>query len=211
MFCFVLTCFVGLIELEKYLPAMESQDSHFCSCDNYQIKVRGKKAKSMIQLSLTKIFNKIKFQENGKMQNKCCWALTVYKNMRRCQACSIHKDEKYIRGCWKGKGCVSDVYDNVDLPYPDAKVEAVLCGAGGPCTYVTNPAVDAAMMNSFILSRVVPNVRKRHPESACLVLGKASMWLIPSSTAENNCSCGSLGSGAFYRIGISHVCGGDSI
>jgi hypothetical protein len=60
---------------------------------------------------------------------------------------------------------MSDVYDDVELPYPDAKVAAVLCG-GGPCIYVTNPAVDAAMMNSFILSQIVPNVRKRLPESA---------------------------------------------
>ena len=140
---------MGFIELEKVSAIMESQDSHFCSCNIYQTKGRGKKAKSMIQLFLTKIFNKIKFHEDGKIQNKCCWALTVFKNMRRCQACSIHKDEKYIRGCWKGKGCVSDVFDNVDFPYPDAKVEAVLCGAGGPCIYVTNPVVDAAIMNSY--------------------------------------------------------------
>ncbi len=59
-----------------------------------------------------------------------------------CRACGIHKDEKDIRGCWKGKGCVSDVYDNVELPYPDAKVAAALCGAG-PCIYVTNPAAAA--------------------------------------------------------------------
>jgi hypothetical protein len=65
------------------------------------------------------------------MQNKCCWALTVFKNTRR--ACGIHKDEKDIGGCWKGKGRVSDAYNNVELPYPDAKVAAVLCG-GGPCT-----------------------------------------------------------------------------
>jgi hypothetical protein len=79
---------------------------------------------------------------------------------------------------------VSDVYNDVELPYPDAKVAAVLCG-GGPCIDVTNTAVDAAMMNSFILGHVVPNVRKRLPESACLVLvGKALMWLIKSSVAD---------------------------
>jgi hypothetical protein len=41
---------------------------------------------------------------------------------------------------------VSDVNDNVELLYPDAKVTAVLCG-GGPCIYVvSNPAVDATMI-----------------------------------------------------------------
>jgi hypothetical protein len=34
---------------------------------------------------------------------------------------------------------VSDVYDNDELPYPDAEVAAALC-CGGPCFYVTNPA-----------------------------------------------------------------------
>ena len=78
---------------------------------------------------------------------------------------------------------MSDEYDNVELPYPDAKVADVLCG-GCPCINVNNPAVDAVMMNSFILSHVVPNVRKRLPELACLVLGKAWMWLIASSVAD---------------------------
>ncbi|KAI2501991.1 hypothetical protein MHU86_12474 [Fragilaria crotonensis] len=40
------------------------------------------------------------------------------------------------------------------------------------------------MMNTFVLSRVVPNIRKRLPESACLVLGKALLWLICSPLAD---------------------------
>ena len=55
--------------------------------------------------------------------------------------------------------------------YPDAKVAEKLCG-GGPCFYVSDPTLDATMMNTFVLSHVVPNTRKRLPESACLVLGK---------------------------------------
>ena len=36
--------------------------------------------------------------------------------------CGVSKDEKDIRGRWKGKGQVSDVYnDNVEFPYPDCK------------------------------------------------------------------------------------------
>jgi hypothetical protein len=100
---------------------------------------------------------------------------------------------------------VSDAYDDVELPYPDAKITAVLCG-GGPCIYVTNPGVNAAMMNSFILNHIVPNVRKRLPESACLVLGKAVMWLITSSIAD-----------VYVPVEVkdqvlsdwAHVCGGD--
>jgi hypothetical protein len=45
--------------------------------------------------------------------------------------CGVTKDEKDIGGRCKGAGRVSDRYDDVELPYPDAKVaencaEAVL-------------------------------------------------------------------------------------
>ena len=36
--------------------------------------------------------------------------------------CGVSKNEKDIRGRWKGKGQLSDVYnDNVELPYPNCK------------------------------------------------------------------------------------------
>ena len=44
------------------------------------------------------------------------------------------KDEKDHRGRWKSKGRVSDIYDDTELPYPDAKVCEMLC-IGGPCFY----------------------------------------------------------------------------
>ena len=56
-----------------------------------------------------------------------------------CRACGIQKDEEDIQGRWKKKRCVSFVSDDAELPYPDAKVAAALCG-GGPCSSVTNPA-----------------------------------------------------------------------
>jgi hypothetical protein len=32
------------------------------------------------------------------------------------------KRQKDVRGRWKGRGRVSDIYDDIELPYPDAKV-----------------------------------------------------------------------------------------
>jgi hypothetical protein len=59
-----------------------------------------------------------------------------------------------------------------------------LCG-GGPCFYLLDPpALDATMMNTFVMSHVAPNIRKRLPDSACLVLGKALLWLIRSPVAD---------------------------
>jgi hypothetical protein len=46
------------------------------------------------------------------------------------------------------------------------------------------PRTRPTMMNTFVLSRVVPNIRKQLPESACLVLGKTLLWLSCSPVAD---------------------------
>jgi len=70
------------------------------------------------------------------------------------------------------QGRVSDAYDNVELPYPDAQVAEKLC-IGGACFYlfpnedssVDGGVVDDAagvnieMMKAFVLFQVVPNIR----------------------------------------------------
>jgi len=96
-------------------------------------------------------------------------------HVRRC-GCS--KDEKDIRGRWKGKGRVSDMYDNVELPYPDAKVAEKLC-FGGACIYKNCDEDDVfknSVINNFLLTIVVPNIRKKLPESVSLVLGRSLLW-----------------------------------
>jgi hypothetical protein len=50
----------------------------------------------------------------------------------------------------KGKGRVSDVYDDIELPYPDAKVTEKFC-FGGACLY-KNCDEDDAFKNSVINS-----------------------------------------------------------
>jgi hypothetical protein len=105
--------------------------------------------------------------------------------------CGCNKDEKDIRGRWKSKGQVSDVYDDVELPYPDAKVAEKLC-IGGACFYlfpnedanVNGGVVDATignnieMLKTSVLTHVVPNINHRVPESCALVLGKVFLWFI---------------------------------
>ncbi len=49
--------------------------------------------------------------------------------------CGCNKDEKDIRGRWKSIGQVSDVYDDLELPYPAAKVAEKLA-IGGACYYL---------------------------------------------------------------------------
>ena len=45
------------------------------------------------------------------------------------------KYERDIRGRWKRKARVADVYDDVELPWPDVKVAQMLA-IGGPCRYM---------------------------------------------------------------------------
>jgi hypothetical protein len=56
-----------------------------------------------------------------------CWFAATFA-----RKCVITKDEKEIPCRWKGAGRVLDVYDDAELPYPDAKVVAEkLCGGQG--------------------------------------------------------------------------------
>jgi hypothetical protein len=62
------------------------------------------------------------------------------------------KDENDLRGRWKRGNHVSDVYDDINLPWPDAKVSGRLC-IGGPCKYVVK--ADSGITDNFLLERVV--------------------------------------------------------
>jgi hypothetical protein len=147
------------------------------------------KSKAMIQAAFTILFRRKAFKGDGKGGGRggelsMLGSHSIQKYAATfARRCGVTKDKKDIRGRWKGAGRVSDVYDDVELPYPDAKVAEKLCG-GGPCSYVPDPGLDATMMNTFVLSRVVPNIRKQLPESACLVLVKALLWLICSPVAH---------------------------
>ena len=179
----------------------------FSFCDDISIPTGGQKSKDIAQTIFgQKIFKMEAFacgnDANGDEGAAC---LLGSHSIRKYAAthsrrCGCNKDEKDIRGRWKAKGRVSDVYDDVELPYPDAKVAEKLC-IGGACYYLfpnedannLNGVVDEAignhidMMKTFILTEVVPNIRKRVPESCALVLGKALLWFIFSnSTVANN-------------------------
>lgn len=92
-----------------------------------------------------------------------------------CRRNGCSKDEKDHRGRWKRRGRTSDVYDDVELNWPDAKVASRLC-VGGPCKYVVKEG--AGVSNDFILQHVVPSIRTRFSDEIALVLGKALLWLV---------------------------------
>jgi hypothetical protein len=103
--------------------------------------------------------------------------------------CGVSKDEKDIRGRWKGKGRVSDFDKDIELPYPDAKVAEKLC-VGRPCFYLireNNGTCDASVLKTFILTNIVPNLCQKVPESTAFVFGKAGLWLLYSPAADSFC------------------------
>ena len=142
----------------------------------------GRKAKDIAQTIFgKKVFKCEEFQSAGLLGSHSIRKFAS-THVRRC---GISKDDKDIRGRWKGRGRVSDVYDDVELPYPDCKVAEKLC-IGGPCFYLIDTSLcNSSILTTFILTKVVPNIRRRLPDSASIVLGKAILWLIFSSVANS--------------------------
>ena len=64
------------------------------------------------------------------------------------------KDDRDHQARWKGKKRVADAYDDVELPFVDTNVAALLC-IGGPCKYVV---ADKDVTDNFLLSDCVPNM-----------------------------------------------------
>jgi hypothetical protein len=83
------------------------------------------------------------------------------------------------------------MYDDVEQPYPDAKVAEKL-SIGAACFYIF-PYEDAnvnggviyatignnmEMLMTFVLTQVLPNIQHCVPESCAVVLGKGFLWFI---------------------------------
>jgi hypothetical protein len=168
----------------------------FGFCDNNSIPSGGKKSKETAHNMFSKIFKVEAFTgiKGGGIAAEGVGSHSIRKfAATHARRLGCTKDDKDIRGRWKSKTRVSDVYEDTELPFPDAKVAEKLC-IGGPCFYLfpdelTNAAVEnglTAMMKTFILSNIVPKARKRVPDSVALVLGKALLWLIYSPYDATN-------------------------
>jgi hypothetical protein len=136
----------------------------------------GNKAKENVQTILaTEIYNRPEFNTaKGPLGTHSIRKLA--STHARKNGCS--KDEKDIRGRWKKGQRVSDVYDDIELPFPDAKVAGKLC-IGGPCKYVIKEG--SGVTDDFLLQHVVPNIRARFPADVATVLAKPLLWMLFSS------------------------------
>jgi len=182
VFCVLIS--LGLwLELNLRLnPSAIASPYVFAFSDDVTVPSGGQKAKEMAQnIFGQKVFKRDEFQAAGLLGSHSIRKFAA-THVRRC---GISKDDKDTRGRWKGKTRVSDRYDDVELPYPDCKVAEKLC-IGGPCYYLINSSIcNPSVLTTFILTKVTPNVRRRLPDSTCIVLGKAVLWLVFSSVTNN--------------------------
>jgi hypothetical protein len=141
--------------------------------DDFRIPEGGQTAKDWVQHMLAEeVFHLPEFHIGGPVGTRHSirkYALTYARK----NGCS--KDEKDIRGRWKKGKHNSDVYDDIELPFPDAKVAGKLC-IGGPCKYVLKDG--SSVTDAFLLQHVVPNIRKRFAADVALVLAKPLLWMI---------------------------------
>ena len=163
-------------------PSAAASPYVFAFSEDVTIPSGGHKTKEIAQTIFgQKVFKREEFQSAGLLGSHSIRKFAS-THVRRC---GISKDDKDIRGRWKGKGRVSDVYDDVELPYPDCKVAEKLC-IGGPCFYLIDSSIcNSNILTTFILTKVVPNIRRRLPDSVAIVLGKAVLWTVFSSVANS--------------------------
>ena len=140
--------------------------------DDFTIPDGSQKAKTWVQHMLhQEVFQLPEFHVGGPVGTH---SIRKYASTHaRKNGCS--KDEKDIRGRWKKGKRNSDAYDDIELPFPDAKVAGKLC-IGGPCKYVIKDG--SGVTDAFLLQHVVPNIQKRFSADVALVLAKPLLWMI---------------------------------
>ena len=149
--------------------------------EDITVPIGGKKTTDKVQTILKdEIFQHEEFHDGvggllGSHSNRKLASTQAWKN-----GCS--KDEKDLRGRWKRGQRVSDVYDDIDLPFPDAKVAGRLC-IGGPCKYALKEGT--GVTDNFLVLHVVPMIRTRFSLGVALVLGKALLWLLFSDAGRD--------------------------
>jgi hypothetical protein len=148
--------------------------------DNINIPDGGEKAKEHVQdIFNSEIFNRQEFVDTGPLGSHSVRKFAS-SHVRKC---GISRDQKDIRGRWKSRRHVSDIYDDVELPFIDAKVGGILC-IGGPCKYKIQEG--SGITDDFILENVMTKARTRVGDNVAKVLGKALLWYIMDPCSDGD-------------------------
>ena len=98
----------------------------FSFCNDVAVPSGGQKAKDIAQSIFgQKVFKMEEFKNGATTVLLGSHSIRKYA-ATHARKCGCSKDEKDIRGRWKSKGRVSDVYNDVELPYPGAYVRFLL-------------------------------------------------------------------------------------
>ena len=98
----------------------------FSFCNDVAVPSGGQKAKDIAQSIFgQKVFKMEEFKNGATTVLLGSHSIRKYA-ATHARKCGCSKDEKDIRGRWKSKGRVSDVYDDVELPYSGAYVRFLL-------------------------------------------------------------------------------------
>ena len=153
-------------------PTAELSPYTFHFSNDVSIPEGGKKSKQSYQKFLHEnVFQNEYFQ--GTTGNLGSHSTRKYASTE-CRKRGCSKEEKELRGRWKAHSRISDRYDDVELPFPDAKVATTLC-IGGPMKYMADRNV---ISDNFILTYVSPCISRRFGRQVALVLGKAILWCV---------------------------------
>lgn len=179
-FCVLLN--VGLwleVHLERQ-PGASLSPYVLSFSNNIDVPGGGQRAKETAMNYMREIFNNNEFNSDADAGPLGTHSLRKFASTwaRRNGA---SKDEKDYRGRWKISR-VSDVYDDVELPYPDAKVASLLC-VGGPCSYRVKEGANN-LSDNWIRAHVVPQITSVYDDDLALILGKAILWLCYSELSD---------------------------
>jgi hypothetical protein len=131
------------------------------------------KAKAFTQKILHQLFKDCKeFAETKAGRHSVCkYSSSTAQN----NGCT--KDGKDLRERWKSSQRISDIYDDVELPFPDAKVAGLLC-PGGPIRYAILPG--SGVTRAFIVDHVTPKICDKYGSDVACILGTALLWVVHS-------------------------------
>jgi len=170
LFCTHLSTALWLELYSETSPVSELTPYLFAFSDDTEIPSCGKKSKSTVQkIYQEDIFKPDKFAGTGPLGSHSVRKMASSE----CRKKGASKDEKDLRGRWKSTARVSDVYDDIELPYPDTKVAARLC-VGGPVKYQLRE--NSGITDNWMLETVIPNGRTMVDDAAAVIIGKALLW-----------------------------------
>ena len=174
--------FVGLaIWLEYYLSGTHQNTSPyvFDFSGDSRVPEGGAKSCTFVQRTLAKLYhgtgtNFVPNSEEGDLLLGT-HSLRKYASTRS-QNSGASKDDKEYQMRSKADRRTSDVYDDNQLPYVNAKVAGMLC-PGGACSYSIRES--SPVTEDWILENVVPNIAaSSYGRTLAKLLGKALLWTI---------------------------------